>query len=227
MEEDGLRLYTMDTGQLTDDAYFRECYNQLSSFRRAKIDEYHFRKDKMLSLGAGLLLNRGLREYGLKEADVRIGLKKNGKPYLPDYPQIHFNLAHSENMVLAVFADTEVGCDIEYTKEADLELAKRFFCPEEYAFIAGLDGEERDSVFFQLWTLKESFLKVTGMGMELPLNAFGFYLSGGKIKVRQSYDKSGYSIRQYSFGRYWAAVCIQTEYCKPESAEKEQLRKFH
>ncbi len=210
MKDEGLRLYTMDTEQLTDDGYFRECYNQLSSFRRAKIDKYHFMKAKMLSLGAGMLLDRGLREYGLREADVRIGQKKNGKPYLPDYPQIHFNLAHSENMVLAVFARAEVGCDIEYMKKADLKLAKRFFCPEEYEFLADLPKEQQDSFFFQLWTLKESFLKATGMGLELPLNEFGFYLSDGRILVRQNYDKSVYSIRQYSFGQYWAAVCIQS-----------------
>lgn len=223
MKDDGLRIYTMDTEQLTDDAYFQGYYNQLSASRQAKIDRYHFMKDKKLSLGAGILLDRGLREHGLKEADVRIGLKKNGKPYLPDYPQIHFNLAHSENMALAVFADAEVGCDIEYTKKADLELAKRFFRSEEYAFLAGLEGKKQDSAFFQIWTLKESFLKATGMGMELPLNAFGFYLSGGKIKVRQSYDKCGYSIWQYSFGKYWAAVCIQS--CLEENSLKNRNRR--
>jgi len=199
----------MDTEQLADAAYFQACYNQLSAYRRAKIDGYCFRKDRRLSLGAGILLDRGLREYGLREPDVTIGQGKNGKPCLPDYPQIHFNLSHSEHMVFAVFADMEVGCDIEYAKEADLELAERFFCPEEYEFLAGLEGETQDSAFFQLWTLKESFLKASGMGMELPLNEFGFYLSDGKIKVRQSCDTCGYSFRQYSFGKYWAAVCVQ------------------
>jgi len=211
----GVRLYTMNTEQLADDACFQECYSQLSAYRRAKIDRYRFIKDKRLSLGAGMLMDRGLREYGLKEADVTIGQQKNGKPYLPEHPHIHFNLSHSENMVLAVFAGAEVGCDIEYTKEADLKLAKRFFCPEEYEFLASLEGEERNSAFYRLWTLKESFLKATGMGMELPLNSFGFYLSDGIIKVRQSYDKLEYSFRQYSFGKYWAAVCIQNQFGAP------------
>jgi len=207
---DGFRLYTMNTEQLEDDAYFQECYIRLSAYRRAKIDRYRYMKDKRLSLGAGILLDTGLREYGLKEAEVTFGQKKNKKPYLPDHPHIHFNLSHSENMVLAVFADTEVGCDIEYTKEANLEIAKRFFCPEEYESLARLEGEEQNSAFYQLWTLKESFIKAAGMGMELPLNSFGFYLSDGIIKVRQSYDKLEYSFRQYCFGRYWAAVCIQS-----------------
>jgi len=206
---DGFRLYTMNTEQLTDDACFQECYGKLSAYRRSKTDKLHFIKDKRLSLGAGILLDIGLREYGLREAEVKFGQKKNRKPFLPDHPRIHFNLSHSENMVLAVFAETEVGCDIEYTKEADLKIAKRFFCPEEYEFLARLEGEEQNSAFYQLWTLKESFIKAAGMGMELPLNSFGFYLSDGSIKVRQSCDKLNYSFRQYSFGKYWAAVCVQ------------------
>jgi len=167
-------------------------------------------KDKRLSLGAGILLDRGLREYGLREAEVRIRLKKNGKPYLPEHPRLHFSLSHSEEMVLAVFADAEVGCDIEYTRRAELKLAEKFFRPEEYAYVAGLEGEEQDSAFFQLWTLKESFLKATGMGLGLPLNAFQLCVSGDEIKVRQTYDRFEYGIRQYSFGRYWAAVCLQS-----------------
>lgn len=218
MECGGLKVYTMSTGQLADDAYFQACYDQLSPSRRAKTDGYRLMKDKKLSLGAGVLLDRGLREYGLRERDVRIGRGRNGKPYLPEHPQIHFNLSHSEEMVLAVFADAEVGCDIEYTKEADMELAKQFFCPEESVFLAGLEGEKQNSAFFRLWTLKESFLKATGMGMELSLNAFGFYLSEGKIKVRQSCDRFGYEFRQYSFGEYQAAVCIQSRLPQPDPA---------
>lgn len=207
--ENGLRLYTLDTMLLTDDAYFQTCYHQLSASRRAKVDGYLFWKDKRLSLGAGMLLDQGLREYGLRESEVRIGQKKNGKPYLPDYPLIHFNLAHSETMVLVAFADAEVGCDIEYTKKADMELAKHCFRPEEYAYLAGLAKEAQDSAFFRLWTLKESFLKATGMGMELPMHTFGFDVSGDSIKVRQTYDGYEYKIKQYHDGRYWAAVCIQ------------------
>lgn len=205
-----VKLYTMNTQHLTDAAYFHKCCSQLSKARQAKIDGYYFRKDKMLSLAAGILLDRGLLEHGLREAEVRIGLRKNGKPYLPDYPQIYFNLAHSETMAMAAFADAEVGCDIEYTAKADMELAKYCFRPEEYAFLAGLEGEEQDSAFFQLWTLKESFLKATGAGMELPLHEFGFCVSDGGIRVRQSFDRYEYLARQYHFGQYWAAVCVRS-----------------
>lgn len=211
MDSKKLKLYTLDTAELSDEAYFKKCYGSLSASRQKKIDSYRFPADKKLSMGAGLLLDRGLAEYGLREAEVKIAQRENGKPYLPDYPQIHYNLSHSGSMALAVFAETEVGCDIEQIQAANLKLAKRFFCPQEYAYIAELEGECQDYAFYRVWTLKESFLKATGMGMKLQLDSFGFGMSETEqgITVRQSYDRSKYEFAEYDFGRYHAAVCVQ------------------
>lgn len=211
MEEKVLRIYTLDTEELSDEKYYRQCYGNLSAFRQRKIDSYRFQADKKLSMGAGLLLDRGLAAYGLREAEVRTAQKENGKPYLPDYPKIHYNLSHSGNMVLAVFAGTETGCDIELVQAANLKLAQRFFCPREYAYIAGLKEELQDYAFCRLWTLKESFLKVTGMGMKLPLDSFEFELSetAQGINFHQDYDRHQYQFSEYDFGRYHAAVCVQ------------------
>ena len=211
MEDKGLKIYTMDTEELADTAFYQKCYSSLSDRRQEKADSYHFSADMKLSVGAGLLLDRGLNEYGLRESEVRIGLGENGKPYLLDYPEIHYNLAHSGNMVLAVFADTEVGCDIEQIKTADLKVAKRFFCADEYAYIASLEEEEQAGAFCRIWTLKESFLKATGMGMKLPLDSFAFQFSSESLEVtvRQHYDRNHYRFLEYDFGKYYAAICLK------------------
>lgn len=210
MEGNGFYIYTINTEEFADEGYFRQCYNQLSASRREKADSYRFLADKKLSVGAGSLLDKGLRMHGLREAEVRIGYGDNGKPYLPDYPQIHFNLAHSGRMALAAFAETEVGCDIEEIKTASPKLAKRFFCPGEYAYIKGLEGESQDYAFYRLWTLKESFLKATGMGLRLPLDAFEFSFSqDGGVAIRQNYNQARYRFQEYDFGVYHAAICVQ------------------
>ena len=87
---------------------------------------------KRLSLGAGVLLERGLREYNICECDVKIKTGENGKPYLEEYPEIHFNLSHSGNMVFAVFSDREVGCDIEEIGKPQEKLEERFFLKDDY-----------------------------------------------------------------------------------------------
>lgn len=211
MEDKGLRMYILDTEEFADMDYYQKCYNSLSARRQEKADSFRFPADKKLSVGAGLLLDRGLKEYGLRESEVRIGLGGNGKPYLLDYPEIHYNLAHSGNMVLAAFAKTEVGCDIEQVKTANLKVAKRFFCADEYAYIASQEEGEQALAFCRIWTLKESFLKATGMGMKLPLDSFAFQLCGGsrEVTVRQDYDRNRYQFLEYGFGIYHAAICLQ------------------
>ena len=218
MEEKGLKVYTINTDEFSDEAYFKACYGQLSASRREKTDRYRFLADKKLSVGAGILLDKGLQEYGLRESGVKFAYGENGKPYLPEYPQIHFNLAHSGTMALAAFADAEVGCDIEQIKTASLKLAKRFFCPSEYAYIDSFTGKEQAYAFYRIWTLKESFLKATGMGMRLPLDAFEFaFAQDGTVTIRQDHNQEKYKFLEYDFGIYHAALCIQA---KEERREK-------
>ena len=215
-ERSGAALYWMDTGELEDEISFSEYYKTMSRERQRKVDSCIFGKDKRLSLGAGILMDRGLSAYGLREREAVVSYGENGKPYLPRYPHIHFNLSHSGSRVLAVFAEVETGCDIEQIQKADLELAKRFFTRKEYAFIAGQQGSGRkDEMFFRLWTLKESFLKAVGAGLMLPLDAFEMAIEPeGKIAVCRKSDEARalcpgeFEFREYRLEEYCAAVCF-------------------
>ncbi|MCI8483899.1 MAG: 4'-phosphopantetheinyl transferase superfamily protein [Lachnospiraceae bacterium] len=208
----------MNTEKLDHENYFWEHYEKLSQERRRKIDGYHFRKDKNLSLGAGILLDRGLSDYGLREKQAVIQHGKYGKPYLLNDPQIHFNLSHSGQMVLAVFSQTEVGCDIEWIGEGEEELAQKFFCSEEYDYIKGQpEGVKRSQAFYRIWTLKESFLKASGLGLGLSLDAFEIIIdSDGSPRVSQKIDQGTYEFWEWCFGEtaqggYRGAVCQRWE----------------
>lgn len=209
-QNEDLKLFWLDTDTLSDKAWCKECYARLSGDRQHKIDACRSPKDKQRSLGAGLLLDRGLSEYGLREASVKIALGQHGKPYLPDHPHIHFNLSHSGEKVLAVFASTPVGCDVQKLKKADLKLARRFFREEEYAYIAAQPDELQGSrAFCRIWTLKESFLKAVGTGLRTPLNSFGFQLLGdGSAVLRQSLCPDRFRFLEYELPAYQAAVCV-------------------
>ncbi|MCD8397299.1 MAG: 4'-phosphopantetheinyl transferase superfamily protein [Lachnospiraceae bacterium] len=202
----------MSTEILTDSAAYARYYNEMSAARREKIDRLCQEKDRMLSLAAGILLDQGLQTYGLREADVRIAYGAYGKPYLPDFPDIHFSLSHSHEMAMAVFADEEAGCDIEYQKRLNEKLARRFFCPSEYAWMTqSEDLEVQKRRFYRLWTLKESFLKATGMGLHLPLDSFCFTFEGEDLcSLRQQYDDAEYTLEEYLLEGYRAAVCLKS-----------------
>lgn len=186
---------------------------QLSEERQKKIASLRFEKDQKLSLGAGMLLDLGLREYGVRERDVLMAKGPVGKPYLPEHPEIHFNLSHSGNVAMAVFSDREAGCDVEQIKKSVKRVADRFFCEPERQFLAEADSEEEESRrFFQIWTLKESYLKVTGEGTHFPLDRFCIYRNPLRIQVDGR--PAACSLYEYELPGYRAAVCLEGE--KPE-----------
>lgn len=217
MEKGKAVLYWMDVGELEDEVTFSQYYRTMSRERRRKVDACLLKKDRRLSLGAGILMDQGLSARGLCERDAVVSYREKGKPYLPQYPQIHFNLSHSGSKALAVFAEVETGCDIEQVQEADLALAERFFTRKEYDFIAGQQGRRRqDEAFFRLWTLKESFLKAVGTGLMLPLDAFEITISpegeialGWKSDEAQVHCTGEFVFREYRLGEYCVAACFR------------------
>lgn len=163
-----IKVYAASVHELKDETLFQQKYNSVSSERRRKIDGFLFQKDKMLSLAAELLLEKALQREGITHWQIRYG--ENGKPYMDG---LFFNLSHSEERVMCAVSDREVGCDVEKVTDIELEIARRFFYGTEYQRIAAQTAlEAQCDMFFRLWTLKESFMKATGLGMKLPLDAF-------------------------------------------------------
>lgn len=91
---------------------------------------------------------------------------KNGKPYLRDLP-FFFNLSHSGEYVFCALSDREVGADIQLCNSADYgRLAGRFFSEEEQRKLESCVVEnERRHLFYRLWTRKEAYGKLMGVGL--------------------------------------------------------------
>ena len=108
------------------------------------------------------------------------------------------NLSHSGERSMCIVSPCVCGCDVERIREVDGRIAERFFAK----------GEEGD--FFRLWTLKESFIKCTGLGFRLPLNQFTILLDGDDIRIDQSVDSSEYRFFEFSRGDgYRYACCLK------------------
>lgn len=199
------RLYGAWTTELEDSALFAKRYRQISPERQRKIDRLRFAEDKRRSLAAALLLQHGLREAGITDDTLDYG--ENGKPFLRGNP-LYFNLSHAGQRVLCAISDREVGCDVEQVTPVTMAVAQRFFCPTEYAaLMAQTDPAVRQALFFRLWTLKESFLKITGLGLRLPMNSVQLVLSD-PIRIQQTVDDRQYYFREYDLADgYRCAVC--------------------
>ncbi len=187
--------YYSDTGPLQCQELFQSCYSAVSAVRREKIDSMVFDKDKRLSLGVELLLMKALDDLG-EDADLsKIGYEGNGKPFLKG-TDIQFNLSHSEERVMCSVSDAPVGCDVERIQPIELDIARRYFFGSEYESIASVTDDERYDRFYRFWTLKESFMKVTGLGFRLGLDDFCIDLENG-VSVDQHVDDREYHFKEY------------------------------
>ena len=131
----------------------KKAYGLVSKNRQDKIDFYRFEKDKKLSAGAYLLLKKLLSEENVTNPIFKTG--KYGKVYISNIENIHFNLSHSDKMVLCAISDMEVGADIEYNDpKIDLSIAEHYFYNSEYENI--MNSPTPSDEFFKYWVLKES-----------------------------------------------------------------------
>lgn len=159
----------------------------LSDAERVRHNRFLFAKDRRLFL-LGRVLVRGLLSgyFGGRPRDWQIELDDRGRPYLSNRPDhtalIFFNLSHTAGMVAAAFARTElVGVDVEREDRQDisLDVARRFFGPEELAELELLAPGPRQQRFFELWTLKEAYLKARGKGLAGGLDRVWFQSQAG------------------------------------------------
>jgi 4'-phosphopantetheinyl transferase len=106
---------------------------------------------------------------------------EHGKPHFPGaFGSLGFNWSHSgERALFAIGRGQEgfqVGVDIERVRPRPraLELATRFFAPDETAGLVSLPEALRLRAFLRLWTAKEAVLKANGGGLSYGLHRVAF-----------------------------------------------------
>lgn len=179
-KESAIKTYIINIKQFEDEAVFSNAVEGISPYRRQKIALLKNDKDKRRSLGAAVALDAALKGCGLEERVMEYDLGEQGKPYFRYNPELHFSLSHSGDYAICSIGGGEVGNDIERVRSGREKVANRFFAKEELDWIyrAG-PADELEERIFRIWTMKESFLKVTGYGMSLPLNEFAVIIEDG------------------------------------------------
>lgn len=152
------------------------------------------------------LLRECLKPYGIdytEKTPVEYG--ELGKPSLKERHDIHYNVSHAEGIAVAVSGKKECGVDAERVRAYRPNVIKRAFSEGEKTLIETAPEEERDLLFFRLWTLKESYVKAIGIGVSYPMNTVEFSFEGNEIVT----NIEGYSFKQYilSGGAFVVSVC--------------------
>lgn len=131
------------------------------------------------------------RELGQPYERLEVIKDIYGKPSLKRISDFHFNISHSGKYIICGTSDKPVGVDIEEMKPIEYAtLTKEFFSQPEIEYI--LNGHETNPLerFYEIWTLKESYLKCMGVGLSKPLNSFAV-----------TYGQQGYTIRNENQSR--------------------------
>ena len=211
-----LNITFFDTAEFSSPQIFNNYFSQMSEYRQNKINQAKNQKDKNLSLAAGILIQKALTQRGIDEKSVIYAQNKNGKSFITNYPELHFNVSHSGTFAMAVFADFEVGCDIEKVKTIDLKIPKRFFCPAEYEkILSQKDVNAQTELFYRFWTIKESFLKATGFGLSLPMNKFEVNLNEKVILPVEGFTNRPFYFKEVECplqtASFKASVCAEVQ----------------
>jgi 4'-phosphopantetheinyl transferase len=186
LQEDEIHVWHTDLG-LEEEAVNRLTH-RLDSAEQARAGRFlvdHARKQYVISHA---FLRAVLAKYVRAEPlALRFSSSKNGKPALVDGDGLCFNLSHTEGTAaMAIARKRRVGIDVEKVRDnlKPLELATRFFSPQECKWLRSHPIAEQLAAFFACWTAKESYIKAVGEGLSMGLAGFAVIPKNGNAKLQ-------------------------------------------
>ncbi|MFT9818500.1 4'-phosphopantetheinyl transferase family protein [Lysinibacillus sp. NPDC056185] len=212
-------------------------YKQLMQFlpqkKQDKLKKFTRIEDSIRGLFAEILIRNIIIQQKLKNNfQFEFATNPYGKPYLSDVENFYFNLSHSGDWVICAINSNHIGIDIEKEKFIDITLAKQFFTEKECDYIFSLENYQLNR-FFEIWTLKESYIKAIGIGLSLPLNSFSIIkdsIDQNFIIESQFQDRKFYLKNYLIDSTYQIAVCARNydfpsdiKYVDPEDLVIEAL----
>lgn len=136
--------------------------DMLSAEEQQRAVQYKMEDDRTRFIVGRVLVRRQL-----DNPQSVIAVDANGKPYLAEMPNLHFNMSHSGDWVLVVFAHRPVGVDVQaiHSKPVDREnVARHAFHPQEQEYIR-VFPQKAEELFYRIWCAREAILKASGQGV--------------------------------------------------------------
>ena len=213
IEKSEIHLWRLEQADFELPSLQSECLawlteSELKRFQRLQFDRHR----KQLLLGR-VLMRVALSSYDRSIAAPSWNFTHNdyGKPEISieqNSASLYFNLSHSaEKVVLAVSRFKDIGVDVECARKPRriAAIAQRYFSDTEAGELLSLPEDQQQSRFYDLWTLKEAYIKACGMGLAIPLQHFSSRFSGGdrlavEFDARRNDVESAWQFWQLSAG---------------------------
>lgn len=158
----------------------------LNDEEKTQEPRFHFARDRRRYLVTRAMVRTVLSRYvAIAPEAWTFSTNDYGCPAIvnPQAADLAFNLSHTQGLiVLAVTRGRAIGVDVENVRarEISIDIAGRFFAPEEVTALRTVPAEKQQDRFFEYWTFKESYIKARGMGLSLPLDKFSFHYAGDR-----------------------------------------------
>ena len=156
-------VYLVEIKNSIDEHTFNFLLRYAEPYKKGNIKSHPQKDEADRMLVGDILLKCVLKaEFSIPMSKLNIQLGELGKPYLPEFPHIHFNISHSGNYVVCAIAEAPVGIDIQTIMTYKQRIAKRVLSPGNVKEIE--DSRNPDLLFTKYWAEKEALLKMVGCG---------------------------------------------------------------
>jgi 4'-phosphopantetheinyl transferase len=185
-----LELWLAYPGDLEEPATEEACAAILDVAERARARRFRFDRHRREYLATHALARVALSHaHPLPPHAWSFPVNGYGKPSPNPECGLRFNQSNSLELAVCLVARpdalsraaaAEVGVDVEPFARAEgiVPLAARVFSAAERAQLDVLPAADRPGRALSLWTLKEAYIKVRGMGLSLPLDGISFLFDG-------------------------------------------------
>ncbi|QHG85729.1 4'-phosphopantetheinyl transferase superfamily protein [Xanthomonas cucurbitae] len=146
---------------------------------------------------------------GLDPTQVPVLRDARGRPTLqPALPGWDTGWSHSgEHLLVGLGQGVQLGVDLERIRARPrlLDIAQRFFHPDELALLRHLAPDAQQALFFRLWCAKEALLKAHGHGLSFGLHRLAYALAVDGALQLQWCDPALGQAAHWQLHEWWAA----------------------
>ncbi|MFF0826464.1 4'-phosphopantetheinyl transferase family protein [Brevibacillus sp. NPDC003359] len=205
-----IAIYAMKCPAVMDKELFNRFLHALPEAKRERVNRFRNPADSYRALLADVLARSLISEaYEIPNENIEYDYNAYGKPFFKSFPNFCFNVSHSGEWVVCATHDSQVGIDVEQICPIDLDVATHYFAQAEVEDLLAKHPNDQLSYFFDLWTLKESYIKARGMGLSIPLQSFAIRKHlDQSISLTQNDSRVAWSFQQYEIDPgYKLSVC--------------------
>lgn len=187
----------------------------ISLDRKNKIKKLFKKNDKIQTMIAEILIRTQIiNKFNIANKNIYFNENGYGKKRLVNFDKFYFNISHSGKYVVVGISTENIGVDIEEIKEIEYEeIAKNFFTNNEIEYINKNNEKKQLDKFYEIWTLKESYIKNRGQGLSIVLDSFDISIKDENlIEIIDKNLKDNVSFTQIDIlNGYKLAICSEKD----------------